>query len=1005
LKAGLCPAPASSGPVCRGIALLLAHRLAAWPLPPSHALGDGAKPPEHRQTLPIDALRQVWQDGATMKESEKQFSFTRAGPSTSGRAKSKFLSVLAAVISGCIALLISASSAFAQAPSSLVGDGFLAGISSGAYPLATYGYYLFIPANSGNAYQVIGIYNVINSSGTYTYTPTSASTATLNVNDSVGGAGVLSASFTSASSGSFYETANSYPGAYQSGSFGFSSVNAPSSLAGRTFNCSVVNGASPLLTSGSYTITIANSGNTYTVSTGQSGTYSYSTLNRSTGIVQLNDSVTGVTTAYFGFSSATGGGFAIKASSGTGYQVGNFVLLDTNPPTVAITAPTTGQDWNNSVFTITGTASDNVQVAAVYYQINSQGWNLASTANNWANNWANWSANIALLPGTNIIQAYSVDTSGNSSPINTQNMFYVLPAPISVQINGSGTISPNYNGQMLDIGNSYSMTATPSAGVVFTGWTGSLTTNSSTIQFIMASNLLLQANFVDGQKPTNSITSPTSGQLWSNATFTVTGKASDNVAVSNVFYSLNNAAWTSATTANNWSNWTAAVNLIAGTNTIQAYAVDTSSNISTTNSVSFNAVLSTVLTVSTNGLGSLNPNYNNALLQVGKGYSITATAGTGFAFTNWTGGVSLPLAVLTNKATLQFVMQSNLVLQANFADTNRPVLSITNLTAGQRWSNLVFTAEGKATDNWQVASVQCQLNGGIWTSATGTTNWSAPLTLTPGTNTFAAYAIDNTGNNSTTNNVSFQFVVTNLLAVQATGLGTISPNYSNAWLEIGHNYSMTATPATGFVVTNWTISTNWLGGRITNNATVQFVMASNLTLQANFAEVTKPTLTVSSPTSGQKMTNALATVIGTASDNWKVDGVWYQLNGGAWSLAATTNSFTNWTTTLNLISGTNTVKSYALDWGGNFSTTNNLSVVSSNTFMLQLVFTNALPLNTNGLVFSLQLSKGLNGHIQVSSNLTSWVALTNFVGTNTTLNFLDSAATNSSHRFYRAVIP
>jgi hypothetical protein len=73
--------------------------------------------------------------------------------------------------------------------------------------------------------------------------------------------------------------------------------------------------------------------------------------------------------------------------------------------------------------------------------------------------------------------------------------------------------------------------------------------------------------------------------------------------------------------------------------------------------------------------------------------------------------------------------------------------------------------------------------------------------------------------------------------------------------------------------------------------------------------------------------------------------------------------------------------------------------------MLQLVFTNALPLNTNGLFFSLQLSKGLNGHIQVSSNLTSWVALTNFVGTNTTLNFLDSAATNSSHRFYRAVIP
>ena len=250
-----------------------------------------------------------------------------------------------------------------------------------------------------------------------------------------------------------------------------------------------------------------------------------------------------------------------------------------------------------------------------------------------------------------------------------------------------------------------------------------------------------------------------------------------------------------------------------------------------------------------------------------------------------------------------------------FADTNRPALSITNLTAGQRLSNAVFTAKGTATDNWQVASVQYQLNGGIWTTATGTANWSAPLTLTPGTNTFAVYATDTTGNNSTTNRVSFQFVVTNLLAVRTMGLGSISPNYANAWLEIGRNYSMTATPATGFVVTNWTFSTNWVGARITNNATVQFMMASNLTLQVNFADVTKPSLKVTSPTFGQRMTNALATVIGTASDNWKVEGVWYQLNGGPWSLASTANSFTNWTTKLTLVAGTNTVRCYAVDSG------------------------------------------------------------------------------------------
>ena len=51
----------------------------------------GAKPPENRQNLPVDALHQLWQDGAGMNESEKQFSFTRAASSTSGRAEKEIL--------------------------------------------------------------------------------------------------------------------------------------------------------------------------------------------------------------------------------------------------------------------------------------------------------------------------------------------------------------------------------------------------------------------------------------------------------------------------------------------------------------------------------------------------------------------------------------------------------------------------------------------------------------------------------------------------------------------------------------------------------------------------------------------------------------------------------------------------------------------------------------------------------------------------------------------------
>ena len=342
---------------------------------------------------------------------------------------------------------------------------------------------------------------------------------------------------------------------------------------------------------------------------------------------------------------------------------------------------------------------------------------------------------------------------------------------------------------------------------------------------------------LDTTPPTVSITSPAAGQLWSNVNFTVTGTASDNVAVSSVWYSLNNEAWTNATSGNNWSNWTATVNLSAGTNTIQAYSVDTSLNNSATNRVNFNAIFNTVLMVITNGLGSLNPNYNNALLQVGKSYSIKATAGKGFTFSNWTGGMSLPLGVMTNGTTVRFLMESNLILQANFVDLTKPILKIT------------------------------------------------------------------------------------------------------------------------------------------------------------------------APTSGQHMSNALANVTGTASDNWKVAGVWFQLNGGTWNQPETTNGWTNWMTTVELQNATNTIKAYALDAGGNVSTTSTVSFVSSNAFELQLVFTMPQPLTANGLNFALQVSPKLSGHVEVSTNLEDWMTLVNFVGTNSMLNFHDQAATNFSRRFYRAVIP
>ncbi len=67
---------------------------------------------------------------------------------------------------------------------------------------------------------------------------------------------------------------------------------------------------------------------------------------------------------------------------------------------------------------------------------------------------------------------------------------------VALVINGGGSISPNYNGKTLNIGQRYTVTATPAAGYLFSSWTGDYVTNKPTLAFVMQDGLILQANFI-----------------------------------------------------------------------------------------------------------------------------------------------------------------------------------------------------------------------------------------------------------------------------------------------------------------------------------------------------------------------------------------------------------------------------------------------------------------------------------------------------------------------------
>ena len=48
-------------------------------------------------------------------------------------------------------------------------------------------------------------------------------------------------------------------------------------------------------------------------------------------------------------------------------------FVDMTPPTITITSPVDNQRWSNSMFTVTGTARDTVQVSNVFSQLNGNG--------------------------------------------------------------------------------------------------------------------------------------------------------------------------------------------------------------------------------------------------------------------------------------------------------------------------------------------------------------------------------------------------------------------------------------------------------------------------------------------------------------------------------------------------------------------------------------------------------------------------------------------------------
>ncbi len=377
------------------------------------------------------------------------------------------------------------------------------------------------------------------------------------------------------------------------------------------------------------------------------------------------------------------------------------IVPDTRRPTVVISSPSLNVRTNVAKFN--GTASDNAQVTNVLYwftNINAGvGLNLitnvisgnAILTTNGNTNYNKglstmlWSITNPPLPGTNILAVQSVDFSSNVSTVVSRRFFYKAPAILSLSNmnnGGSGSLigrsfihgdpAPS-NGASLNIGEGYDIVAGPASSSLLGTWTNTsgtnvTVTNGNTLKFIMQSNTVIQASFVNN--PFLSILGSYNGLFFLTNTLVATNVVTNSVtnfvattnAVTNSFIITNQTvtlevALTNAGMINNlvlgkYGAYSGRL-LMAGGSFPLSGSFDAFGH--TTNHVKLSSELggplTVVMSVNTNGVGFITGTVSNTGWPTNASLTANLTAPTPGITTQYTLLMEPPTNAVTNVTT------------------------------------------------------------------------------------------------------------------------------------------------------------------------------------------------------------------------------------------------------------------------------------------------------------------------------------------------------------------
>lgn len=198
-------------------------------------------------------------------------------------------------------------------------------------------------------------------------------------------------------------------------------------------------------------------------------------------------------TSFYAAQTEIGVGYYFDSGSEYGHY---WVVLSAPPagPTLAIKTPAANASFTEPGITVSGSAGGAPAANRVVVRLE----NSAGTGDfRNASGTTSWSLAISnLAPGINTVRIRSLDAAGATIKEETRSFRYALPAPLTVQVQGSGSVTKGFLGTtQRDLGVSYTVTAKAAVGSIFERWSGSVQSTSAALTFTMQSGFAVTAHF------------------------------------------------------------------------------------------------------------------------------------------------------------------------------------------------------------------------------------------------------------------------------------------------------------------------------------------------------------------------------------------------------------------------------------------------------------------------------------------------------------------------------